>query len=147
MANRPLICYDDIDIYERDLNMLNSGCWLNDSCINYWFRKLDKKFANCTVALLDPTVVSFLVIQATDDDEIEELASSLQLRKKNWIVAPCTNSESFSQTSSHWSLLLFHNNFDGKGNQCYFCFDSCGLHNNAASLQVAKKISLMFNRY
>ena len=65
MANRPLICYDDIDIYERDLNMLNSGCWLNDSCINYWFRKLDKKFANCTVALLDPTVVSFLVIQAT----------------------------------------------------------------------------------
>lgn len=147
MANRPLICYDNVDIYERDLNMLNSGCWLNDSCINYWFRKLDKKFANSAVALLDPTVVSFLVIQATDEDELEELESSLQLSDKTWIVAPCTNSGSFSQASSHWSLLLYHNVNKENNNNCFFHFDSCGLYNSSASLQVAKKMALMLKRY
>ena len=146
MANRPLICYENVDIYERDLFLFNSGYWLNDSCINYWFRKLDKKFANSAVVLLDPTVVSFLVIQATDEEELEELASSLQLISKEWIVIPCTNSESFSHPSSHWSLLLFHNNKDTINNS-FFHFDSCGLYNSAASLQVAKKMALMLKRY
>lgn len=136
-----LLTFDDVDIYERDLNNFQDGCWLNDSCINYCFRKFDRKYSNHKLVLMDPTVVSFLLIQASDEEDLEELYVNLQIDKRTWLLAPLTNRETFSEASTHWSLLLCHI-CSGK----FFHFDSSGSYNETSSIRVANKIAQLIKK-
>ena len=131
----------DANIYDRDLVLLRPGNWLNDSCINYCLRQLEIKISEETFQLLDPAVVSFLVIQCTDDDEYADLSSGLELSMRKWIFVPINNSDSFTVTSTHWSLLVVHID-SGKS----FHFDSGGNHNRKACETTALKIFQLLRR-
>ena len=129
-----LFSYRDADIYERDLALFHRGQWLNDSCISYCFRIIEDQISATTSAsgsiafrlcFLDPAVVSFILMQA-DEDDLVDLYSSLNLNQKDWIFIPITDQVDFSISSTHWSLLLcgIHPN-----NLSFMHFDSYGRKN------------------
>ena len=131
----------DANIYDRDLVLLKPGNWLNDSCINYCLRRLEIEISEEAVLLLDPAVASFLVIQCTDDDEYADLSAGLELFRRKWILVPINNSDSFTVTSAHWSLLVVHID-SGK----LFHFDSGGNSNRKACETTALKIFQLLRR-
>lgn len=138
---RLLLNYEDVDVYEEDLQLLNPRKWLNDTCINYCYRKLEKKSPMPTTLLMDPAVVSFLVIQATEEEEISELSKSLDLVSREWIFFPLTNSERFTESSFHWSLLLCNRRWEK-----LYHFDSFNSTNLLASCSVGEKISTLLHK-
>ena len=105
-------CYvfKDALIYESDLELIeDTSGWLNDNCINFasWLI-LHGGIENKYVKILDPSVVSFLKLQCTDDDEFEELAIGLNITSEQVIFIPINNCNSLSNnaTGTHWSLLV-----------------------------------------
>ena len=131
----------DANIYSRDLILFRSKCWLNDSCINYCFRRLELMKTPKSILLMDPSVVSFLVIQCSSDEDYDELFVGINISSLEWIFVPVNNADSFGTPSSHWSLLLLHVS-TGK----LFHFDSCGLSNNDAAIFTAEKLYLLLKR-
>lgn len=130
-----LVSFDDADIYERDLMMFKPGCWLNDSCINYCLKRFVK--VDRRIACLDPAVVSFLRLQA-EEEEDEDLVVSLGMNNATWVVLPVNDNESFTSSSNHWSLLLFHIH-SGKS----FHFDSSRGFNTHSSTKVAARVATL----
>lgn len=111
-----VLSYFDVDVYERDLKLFENRNWLNDTCINYCFKRLlNSKSSDVVdmimkenVLLLDPSLVSFLRLQCEEDDEFEDLRMSLELDNKLWVFIPINDNQSFESSSSHWSSLLCH---------------------------------------
>lgn len=153
-----LLNYNDACIYSSDLSLLeNSSSWLNDACINFQMTRLQNKEENdkssMSMLFVDPCVISYLMHQCQDDDEIIDLSNNLQLCKKNIVFIPINdnNGESFQSTMSngnHWSLLLvILSNSDNKVH--YLHFDSSKRYNCSSARIVSKKISylLMLSDY
>jgi Ulp1 family protease len=57
---------------------------------------------------MDPSVLSYFFIQCDEEDEIQEFIVGTKLTSRKWVFLPITNSCSFVEASSHWSLLLLH---------------------------------------
>ena len=110
-----VISYFDVDVYDRDVKLLQPSQWLNDTCINYCFKRLMNENIDDTlvvqyrehnVVLLDPCLVSFIRLQCEDEDEFEDLRLSLNLEQKTWLFIPINDNQSFGDNSNHWSSLL-----------------------------------------
>lgn len=137
--SRLIDTFRDADIYEADALLFKSPNWLNGSCINYCFKKLEQELEDRfgiekteNILLLDPSAVSCLRFQLFDDDEYESFANGLEIDKKKWILSPVNNCNSLLDASSatHWSLLLV----SVTTGSC-FHLDSCNQYNlNAATL-------------
>lgn len=125
----------DADIYESDLDLFRGKNWLNDSCINYCLRQLEFRISNRKILLMNPSVVSFLLIQCDEEEEFRELATGIEITTREWMLVPVNNSDSFTTVSTHWSLLLVQTK-TGKS----YHFDSCAMHNNVAAQSTADKI-------
>ncbi len=104
----PILNYNDISIYSSDVKLFLDGQWLNDVCINFCFAKKQLEIAHKAILLMDPSVVSFLTFQVSDDEERDELAKGLILSEKEWLVVPVNDCASLGGSSSHWSLLVCH---------------------------------------
>jgi Ulp1 family protease len=131
----------DADIYESDLDLFRGKSWLNDSCINYCLRQLELRISNRNILLMNPSVVSFLMIQCDEEDDYRELATGIEINTREWIFVPVNNSDSFFTVSTHWSLLLVQTK-TGKS----YHFDSCGMHNNTAAQLTAEKIFVLLGK-
>ena len=131
----------DADIYETDLVLFLDKNWLNDSCINYCLRQLEIKISNRNILLMNPSVVSFLMIQCDEEEEYRELAKGIEIDSRDWILVPVNNSDSFSTVSTHWSLLLVQTK-TGKS----YHYDSCAMHNNTAAQFTADKIFVLLGK-
>lgn len=136
-----LVNYCDVDVYERDAALYRDGQWLNDTCINLRFRRIEQMHEKLTVFLLDPSVVSFMRFQMDEKEEIEELAEGIGLNLMQWIVVPLNDSGSLTSASTHWSLLLCHRASGG-----LFHFDSNKGYNNSAAGSTSDKIALLIGR-
>ena len=130
----------DADIYRRDVELLQSGSWLNDAVINYCFRRLELKFPSYFL-FMDPSVVSFLRLQCEECEDWDELANALVITSRKWLFVPVNDNDAFDGVSSHWSLLLF---FTPTG-KC-FHFDSHGCYNHAAAVATAEKLFFLLQR-
>ena len=138
IMSRFIDTFRDADIYEADALLFKSPNWLNGSCINYCFKKLEQELEDRfgiekteNILLLDPSAVSCLRFQLFDD-EYESFAIGLEISKKKWILSPVNNCNSLLDASSatHWSLLLV----SVTTGSC-FHLDSCNQYNlNAATL-------------
>mmetsp|Transcript_717 Transcript_717/g.1237 ORF Transcript_717/g.1237 Transcript_717/m.1237 type:complete len:245 (+) Transcript_717:82-816(+) len=142
-----LLSYEDADIYQRDLELFEDGKWLNDACIHYCFKRIENEYKRkgseiqAKIILLDPSLVSFMLIQAVDREENEELAASLDVASKQWILAPVNDCDSFTSSSNHWSLLLCHL---PSGFMAHF--DSSGSYNHKAACKTATRIACLIGR-
>lgn len=76
------------------------------------------------VMLVDPSVVSFIRIQAEDDEDFDGVARGTNVRKYTWLLLPVNDSISFESASTHWSILICH-----VPTFTLFHADSCGSSN------------------
>lgn len=137
----PILNYQDISIYESDLFLLSDGQWLNDVCINFCFAKKRVETNNSTILMMDPSVVSFLTFQVSDDEERDELAEGLSLTEKEWLIVPVNDCTSLGGSSSHWSLLVCHTT---SGFAVHF--DSNNHYNTSSARNVADKLTWLLQR-
>ncbi len=132
-------------MYQRDVDMFQPNNWLNDSCISYSFRKIEDKLDLsshvCDVILMDPALMSFMMIQATDDEDNEELASSLNVANKTWLIVPVNDNSSFSDSSTHWSLLVCH-----IPSGSMYSFDSHRNSNRQSTAKTATRVCKLLGR-
>ena len=120
-----VVNYHDACIYGRDLSLLESPtAWLNDACINFYTTVLQRqqleKFPETNTLFMDPSVISFLMHQCHDEDELREFSSGAC---KNFhgaksseglrLVVPISDHFLASQDAwavpsagMHWSLLI-----------------------------------------
>lgn len=122
-----IVNFKDVCIYGRDLRLFEEdGEWLNDTCIQYQFKRLEKYLSktittkggrcrkNDDVLMMDPAVVSFFMHQCDDDDEINDFAAGYNdfrfpIRR---VFIPINDNMKPSSTwqssglGTHWSLLL-----------------------------------------
>lgn len=130
----------DADIYRRDVELLQSGQWLNDAVINYCFRRLELRFPSFFL-FVDPSIVSFLRLQCEECEEWDELANALVLSSRKWLFVPVNDNEAFDGISSHWSLLLLY-----VPNGKILHFDSFGCYNHNAAIRTAEKLFFLLKR-
>ncbi len=139
-----LLSYKDVDIYRDDANCLLKANWLNDACISFAFRCIEDKmirlFKDMSI-LMDPSVVSFMRIQAIDDEENDELAVSLGIQHKTWLFVPVNDNDSFGNSSTHWSLLVCH---IPTGHMYHF--DSHAPYNWNAAIKTALRVQRLIYR-
>ena len=131
--------FKDVDIYPQHFEFYEPGQWLDDVCINLAYRFMEGEIAGVDgekCLLLDPTVVSFIRLQLDDQDEFDDLATSLRLEKCRWIFLPISDSQSFSSSGSHWSLLIWN-----YSQNVFYHADSCGSSNLSSAKSLVKKIS------
>lgn len=154
--------FRDADLTRADLMLFSGGCWLNSSCINYAYRRIEEELENelrqssedaemnakrlstlQSILMMDPSVVSFLVLQCTEDDEFEEFYNGIEVYNRSWILLPVNNNESFesNESASHWSLLACH-----VSSGTLLHFDSSRLANNEAAKRVAKNLYRLLKR-
>jgi Ulp1 family protease len=144
--DRLILSYHDADIYERDQTLFQRGCWLNDSCINFYLKTIIHEATSSfpmemkdTICLLDPAVVQFIRLQCTDEEEFEDLRISLNLTSKSWMIAPINDNESFESESSHWSTLFIH-----IPSRLVFHYDSFGKRNLTSARNLTNILSVLF---
>ncbi len=136
-----LFSFKDISVYTHDLILLNQPHWLNDVCISLAFRFLDEQFGTSSpnvadhALLVDPSVVSFLRIQAEDEEDFEGLSNGIQVKSFKWLLLPVNNSMDFGTASTHWSLLICYT-----PTFCLFHCDSCGSLNLPSAKHLIPKL-------
>jgi sentrin-specific protease 8 len=143
-----VINYNDALIFGRDLALFESKtAWLNDACIFYQLARLQQQYDPSAQALLflDPAVVSFLMHQVQDEDEMRDFASGYHhFRRTKRILVPINDNMGSShwQTpglGSHWSLLVVILPL-AKVSSRFFHFDSVVGSNRGAAQAVACKL-------
>ena len=130
-----VLSYDEADLYDDDVRLFSGKQWLNDSCINYCFKRISHQLNHSAILLMDPSVVSFLLLQCDDDDEYDSLAKGIILNSREWLLVPINNNESFQSRSTHWSLLILH-----IASNTYIHYDSNSQYNYASSVRTSWKI-------
>ena len=104
-----LCSFRDADILPGDLELLHGQEWLNASCLNFHFRRLEHRISLPTdgpIMLLDPIQVSFL--RFMDAEDAEEFKAGVRWGSRTWILAPINNADTRQSSGEHWSLLLHH---------------------------------------
>jgi hypothetical protein len=106
-----VINFDDACLYGRDVQLLESSTgWLNDTCIHYYFRRLASK-DNSRSIFLDPSVVSFLMHQCDDNDDLVDISRGYDNWTCSRLFVPINDnlsSENWTTpgAGTHWSLLV-----------------------------------------
>jgi Ulp1 protease family, C-terminal catalytic domain len=152
-----VINFSDAVLYGRDLALLESGtAWLNDACLHYGFLFLLERYgeSNADAAVVDPSVVSFLVNQVDDDDEFLEFWHGLHQGDQP-VGTACKRyfipvNDSFGdgrvrwRSGQHWSLLVVvvSNSTEGRTETSAFHFDSLG--RASSNLGAASVVLLKF---
>ena len=137
----PILNYSDISIYPSDLKLFSKGQWLNDVCLNFCFAKKQREIESRVILMMDPSVVSFLTFQVSDDEERDELAAGLSLSEKEWLIVPVNDCAALGGSSSHWSLLVCH---IASGYTVHF--DSSNHHNAQSARSIASKLTWLLGR-
>jgi Ulp1 family protease len=136
-----LSSYRDADIYQRDLNLFKHGCWLNDSCIHHCFNVIEDEIENNSIFFMDPSVVSFLMLQADAEDESDFLSNN-DIFIKECIVIPVNDNQSFDSISSHWSLMVYFLKYN-----LILHVDSSMPYNHKAAMKVSDRFFNLLKRF
>jgi len=134
--------YHDACIYGRDLKLLesDSSSWLNDACIHYYLTRLQQQYPNKQL-FMDPSVVSFLMHQCEEDEELLDLWRGYDFACFHRIFVPINDNMASSHWTTpglgtHWSLLVV---MMEESVPSYYHFDSVPGGNAYAAQAVAAK--------
>jgi hypothetical protein len=136
------LTYEDVDLYDNDIELFTDRCWLNDACINFCLKRIEKEEGNHAILLMDAAVVSCLRFQIDDEDEMNELRKSLKISERNILLVPVSDCRELGGSSSHWSMLAY-DVLSGES----IHMDSSKPHNKDATKSTAHKLAELTGRY
>lgn len=92
-----LLDFHDAVIYQRDLNNFDPHTWLNDACIGFCFRYMEKQLFPTMPYLLfiDPSVVSLIKVQRMDEEDLEGISRGLMISSRKILFVPTNDNNSF----------------------------------------------------
>ncbi len=108
MSGNIMINYHEALVFTEDPKLFKAPGWLNDRCLNFYFRVLEHEEYGDRPDLLfmDPAVVSCMLIQCTKDEELEELGQGLGLSARSLVFIPVNDAEEFFSGCTHWYVEL-----------------------------------------
>lgn len=136
---RQVLNYHDVQLYDSDVALFTApGAWLNDNAINFYFQYLSQSLCvaqgrESELLLMDPAVVSCMMLQCDDDDEYAELGRGLQVHSRKICFLPVNDNQEFGGDCSHWSLLVYH-----CAARSFEHYDSSAGHNTQAAQHVSE---------
>ncbi|KAJ0397749.1 hypothetical protein P43SY_005606 [Pythium insidiosum] len=139
---KQVLNYHDVQLYDTDVALFRDNEWLNDNAINFYFQYLQETLdvssapdarTRSDVLLVDPAVVSCILLQCDEEDEYADLGRGMQLGIRQVCMIPVNDNQSFDEGSTHWSLLLYH-----RQEKSFLHYDSSSGHNAAAADRVCK---------
>mmetsp|Transcript_29967 Transcript_29967/g.82250 ORF Transcript_29967/g.82250 Transcript_29967/m.82250 type:complete len:275 (+) Transcript_29967:3-827(+) len=116
--NELIVNYHDACIYGRDLALVQSShAWLNDAVIHFflmWLQHNNSHANDDKTLFLDPSVMSFLMHQCQDEDELQEFAAgtcrNFRGNGRLRLIVPINddflNANMTEGAGMHWSLLV-----------------------------------------
>ncbi|CAM9122267.1 unnamed protein product [Ectocarpus sp. 8 AP-2014] len=142
--------YHDAVVYDTDVALFGDGKWLNDNCINWFFRVLEHEVfpGRTDLLFMDPAVVSCMMNQCDDQEEYEDLGRGLELATRSVVFVPVNNAAGPFSRGSHWSLLVCEKGIAGgderRSRWRFRHFDSSeGSNRTPAELTAAKFVQML----
>ncbi|CAN0052259.1 unnamed protein product [Ectocarpus sp. 12 AP-2014] len=142
--------YHDAVVYDTDVALFGDGEWLNDNCINWFFRVLEHEVfpGRTDLLFMDPAVVSCMMNQCDDLEEYEDLGRGLELATRSTVFVPVNNAAGPFSRGSHWSLLVCDRGIAGgderRSRWRFRHFDSSeGSNRTPAELTAAKFVQML----
>ena len=116
-----LLTYKNTTIRQSDVNNLKDNCWLNDTCINFYYDYMSEGLGT-DVLLVDPSA-SFLIVFENDMEDLEPFLASLDFNSRKYVFFPVNNNtdQTIAGAGSHWTLLVLDNI-----SNMFYCYDSMG---------------------
>ena len=114
-----LVSFRDADMYDRDRQLFRPGMWLNDSCINYCYRKIEAEVSNEAILLVEPATMSFLRLQCEYEEEFSDLREGLSLGTRKFCLLPLNDNTSFDEASTQWRFVSFNSFYYATNNFVY----------------------------
>jgi hypothetical protein len=99
-------------LQEKDISLFENNEWINDQCVNWYFKFLELvEFADSKaelehVHLLAPEVMSCIMLSCDTDAEKREVLKNVPLETCTTFIIPITDRIKATMLSSHWSLLV-----------------------------------------
>ncbi|CCI42314.1 unnamed protein product [Albugo candida] len=136
-----VINFRDAQLYDSDVALFTEFMWLNDNAIHFYFAYLHQYVCNESTRVLfaDPAVVSCLLLQCDDDQDLKEMTCGWKLHEKELCFFPVNNRQSFEEYGSHWSLIVFRKNEKGLEH-----YDSSEPLNEAAAIRTCDMLRRVF---
>ena len=131
---KPIISYENLTIYQYDIDTLNIGSWINDVIIHYFGIILENTYnqENQKFKFIPPCTVQY--IRFEDIELVKKINNDNNFFQNFQIIFfPITNGTSYINTGNHWSLLVLEINFEKTK---FYHYDSLG-----SNIDIAKKIS------
>ena len=119
------------DLRQSDISLFESGHWLNDACINFYFEYLSD-FATSEHLFMNPGT-SFILLFEDDESDLREAVSELSMDTRQFLFAAVNDNEQPTYGGSHWSLLVL-----ARPSRQIFLYDSL---NSQCNLKNAQKIA------
>jgi len=141
MGDKIVLSYGDCLLRTRDVELLDSPNWLNDSLIGFAFEYLFDQLTDDlkdSVTLISPEVTHFIKLSSSSDGEslpLEIFLEPLDLGKKQFVLMAINDqTDSDAPGGSHWSLLVYSRSAD-----TFVHFDSASSNHRDAS-RVANRV-------
>ncbi|KAK9474920.1 uncharacterized protein V1510DRAFT_411006 [Dipodascopsis tothii] len=137
--------YFDVAVYREDFDNLQTGQWLNDNNLTFWFEYVERtelndfngQYPDWAIVLLRPSMVFLL---ANSDDPAGLVSALPPLDRSRYVFMPVNDNQmvEMAEGGSHWSLLVV----DRATARAYY-YDSLGDANLDDARTVAHKMALL----
>ena len=124
-----ILTYHNTLVYGSDLRIMQSqNAWLNDACINFFMSVLQHSPDTRHNKFVDPSVISCLMHQCTDEDDIEDFRKGFDLVTDGKLFIAVNDNMRLGanwmipNSGNHWSLLAIV--FEGGKAVAAWHFDS-----------------------
>ncbi|KAI8891632.1 hypothetical protein BC833DRAFT_613598, partial [Globomyces pollinis-pini] len=140
MANKSILMYGDVQIYEKDLASVGPGMWLNDTILEfeYEFFEIDSFSDQSSIAFIRPAIV-YLMTQFIGPDSLEGVWSP-DLKSKQLIFLPINDNQGDQAGGSHWSLLVHY-----RPTNAFYYYDSLHDANRKLTETYKSKLAKLIN--
>ncbi|CAM9177978.1 unnamed protein product [Choristocarpus tenellus] len=135
--------YHDAVLYDTDVALFGGCNWLNDNCVNWYFRYLESEvFAGRDELLfMDPAVVSCMLLQCEEDEELIDLGRGIKAGERTHVFIPINDTEELLSSGSHWSLLVYE-----RETGTFKHLDSSNNHNARTARNAAEQFSRLLGK-
>ncbi|RKP08673.1 hypothetical protein THASP1DRAFT_5969, partial [Thamnocephalis sphaerospora] len=131
-----MLCYHDVVLRHRDLNTLQPGEWLNDTCIEFYYEYLEREVIRSDAILLMRPLMVHMVAQHADPYQFIEVLPP-RLNERKMVFLPINNhTRGDTVGGTHWSLMVYI-----RSTNTFYYYDSLNDYNLPMARQTAEKMA------
>lgn len=135
-----ILSYYDSLLRQKDIELLEGPCWINDNIIGFYFEYLNMqkvKDSNCSESVLFVSPEVTQLVKLSFDVTYPVFLNPLKAKEKKFVFFPLNDSKSRNQAGgSHWTLLVF-----SEPEKTFFHLDSANIACQTEVKEFVKSLS------